>query len=76
MDNFSSGFTYMTGQYDSTSKTMNLKGTQSNPSTGEDMGIREVMKIIYDNTYTLEMYGDAAGGKDIKFMEGTFKRRK
>jgi hypothetical protein len=76
MDNFSSGFTYMTGDYDSTSKTMNLKGTQSNPSTGKDMGIREVMKIVDDNSYTLEMYGDGPDGKEIKFMEGTFKRKK
>ena len=75
MDSFSSGFTYMTGDYDSSSKTMNLKGTQSNPSTGKDMGIREVMKIIDENTYTLEMYGDGPGGKEIKFMEGTFKRK-
>lgn len=76
MDSFSSGFTYMTGDYDSTSKTLNLKGTQSNPSTGKDMGIREVMKIIDHNTYTLVMYGDGPGGKEIKFMEGTFKRKK
>ena len=76
MDSFSSGFTYMTGDYDSTSKTLNLKGTQSNPSTGKDMGIREVMKIIDNDTYTLTMYGDAPGGKEIKYMEGTFKRKK
>ena len=76
MDSFSSGFTYMTGEYDSSSKTLNLKGTQSNPSTGEDMGIREIMKIIDNDTYTLTMYGDAPGGKEIKYMEGTFKRKK
>jgi len=76
MDSFSSGFTYMTGDYDSISNTLNLKGTQSNPSTGKDMGIREVMKIIDENTYTLVMYGDAPGGKEIKYMEGTFKRKK
>ena len=73
-DIFSSGFTYMSGDYDSTSKTLNLKGTQPNPSTGKDMGIREVMKMINDDTYTLTMYGDGPGGKEIKFMEGTFKR--
>ena len=76
IDNFSSGFTYMTGDYDSTSKTLNLKGTQPNPSTGKDMGIREVMKIIDNDTYILEMYGDGPAGKEIKFMEGTFKRKK
>lgn len=76
MDSFSSGFTYMTGDYDSTSKTLNLKGTQPNPSDGTDMGIREVMKIIDKDTYTLEMYGGGPGGKEIKYMEGKFKRKK
>ena len=75
-DIFSSGFTYMSGDYDSTSKTLNLKGTQPNPSNEKDMGIREVMKMIDNDTYTLTMYGDGPGGKEIKFMEGTFKRKK
>ena len=76
VDNVSSGTTYMTGDFDSTSKTLNLKGTQTNPSTGKDMGIREEMKIIDRDTYTLTMYGDGPGGKEIKFMEGNFKRKK
>ncbi|HEU5165500.1 MAG TPA: DUF1579 domain-containing protein [Chitinophagaceae bacterium] len=75
MDIFSSGFTYMTGDYDSTSKTLNLKGTQPNPSDGTDMNIRQVMKMIDKDTYTLTMYGDGPGGKEIKFMQGTFKRK-
>jgi hypothetical protein len=76
IDVFSSGFTYMNGDYDSTSKTLNLKGTQPNPSDGTDMGIRQVMKMIDNDTYTLTMYGDGPKGKEIKFMEGTFKRKK
>ena len=76
VDNLSSGFTYMSGQYDEASKTMNLKGTQTNPMNGKDGNIREVMKIIDANTYKLEMYGDGPDGKEIKFMEGTFKRKK
>jgi len=76
IDIYSSGFTYMTGDYDSTSNTLNLKGTQPNPSNGTDMSIREVMKIIDKDTYTLEMYGGSPGGKEMKFMGGTFKRKK
>ncbi|TMI65327.1 MAG: DUF1579 domain-containing protein [Bacteroidetes bacterium] len=34
------------------------------------------MKMIDNNTYTLEMYGDGYDGKEVKFMEGTFKRKK
>src|SRR6188474_3151306 len=59
IDIFSSGFTYMSGDYDSSAKTLNLKGTQPNPSDGTDMNIRQVMKIIDNDSYTLTMYGDA-----------------
>ncbi len=76
IDVFSSGFTYMNGDYDSASKTLNLKGTQPNPSGKTDMNIRQIMKIIDNDTYTLTMYGDGPGGTEIKFMEGTFKRKK
>lgn len=76
VDNISSGTTYMTGDYDETSKTLNMKGTQTNPESGADMGIRQVLKLIDNDTYTLTMYGDGPDGKEIKFMEGTFKRKK
>ena len=75
IDNLGSGIIVMTGSYDEASKTLHLKGTQSNPVTGKDSGIREVMKMIDDNTYTLEMYGDGYDGKETKFMEGIFKRK-
>jgi len=76
IDNLGSGIIVMTGSYDEATKTLSLKGTQSNPVTGKDSGIREVMKMIDNNTYTLEMYGDGYDGKEMKFMEGTFKRKK
>ena len=76
VDNVSSGTTYLTGDYDAATKTLNLKGTQTNPTNGKDMNIREVLKVIDNNTYILIMYGDGPDGKEIKFMEGTFKRKK
>lgn len=76
IDNLGSGIIFMTGNYDEATKTLHLKGVQSNPVTGKDSGIREVMKIVDDNTYILEMYGDGFDGKEMKFMEGTFKRKK
>ena len=76
VDNVSSGTTYLSGNYDAASKTLNLKGTQTNPANGKDMSIREVLKMIDNDTYTLTMYGDGPGGKEIKYMEGTFKRKK
>ena len=76
IDNMSSGITIMTGTFDEVSKTLHLKGTQTNPVDGKDVGIRQEMKIIDDNTYTLVMYGAGPGGKEMKYMEGTFKRKK
>ncbi len=76
IDNMGSGIIYMTGKYDEATKTLHLKGKQTNPMNGTDVDIREEMKFIDDNNYILVMYGSGTDGKEIKFMEGTFKRKK
>lgn len=76
IDNMGSGVMMMTGQYDAATKTLNLKGTQTDPSTGKDMNVRQEQKFIDDNSYVLTMYGEGADGKEMKFMDGTFKRVK
>jgi hypothetical protein len=76
VDNFGSGIIYMTGTYDEATKTLNLKGNQTDPISGKDSFIREEMKIINDDHYTLMMYGPAPDGKEMLFMSGDFKRKK
>ena len=76
IDNMGSGIVYMTGTYDDASKTLNLKGSQTDPTTGKDMDIREVMKVNDDKNYTLEMYGTGPDGKEMKFMDMVCKRKK
>jgi hypothetical protein len=76
IDNTGSGFVEMTGSWDEGSKTLNLKGIQTNPVTEKDTDIRETFKIIDENTYLMTMYGSGIDGKEMKFMEGTFKRKK
>jgi hypothetical protein len=76
VDNFGSGIIYMTGTYDEATKTLNLKGSQTDPVTGKDAVIREEMKIINDDTYNLLMYGPGPDGKEMLFMSGVFKRKK
>ena len=75
-DNVSSGMIMMTGTYDEASKTLNLKGKQTDMMTGKDSDIREEFKTIDDNTYNITIYGTGPDGKEMKFMEGTFKRKK
>jgi hypothetical protein len=76
IDNLGSGIVYMTGTYDEATKTLNLAGKQTDPMTGKDSDIRQEVKFIDDNSYTMAMYGTGMDGKEMKFMEGTFKRKK
>jgi Protein of unknown function (DUF1579) len=77
IDNLGSGIVRMEGDYDAATKTLNLKGKQSDPSVGGESDIRQEQKWIDDNTFVLSMYGTGHDGKsEQKFMEGTFKRKK
>ncbi|MES2430385.1 MAG: DUF1579 domain-containing protein [Bacteroidota bacterium] len=76
VDNMGTGIVQMSGTYDESTKTLNLKGHQTDPTTGKDCDIREEMKIIDDNNYIMTMYGPDPTGKEMKFMEGKFTKRK
>lgn len=76
IDNMGTGIVHMSGTYDEATKTLNLKGHQTDPMTGKDSDIREEMTMIDNDSYTMSMYGTGMDGKEMKFMEGTFKRRK
>lgn len=76
IDNMGSGIIYMEGTYDEASKTLHLAGKQSDPSTGGQTDIRQEQKWLDQDTYVLSMFGTGHDGKEAKFMEGTFKRKK
>ncbi len=76
IDNLGTGIVHMTGTYNEATKTLSLKGYQTNPMNGKDGGIREEMTMIDDDSYSLVMYGDDFSGKEAKFMEATVKRKK
>lgn len=76
VDNMGTGIVHMSGTYDEATKTLNLKGYQTDFMTGKESEIREVMTMIDDNSYTQTMYGAGMDGKEMKFMEGTFKKKK
>lgn len=76
VDNLGTGIVHMNGTYDEATKTLNLKGHQTDFMTGKDSDIREEMTMIDNDSYTMTMYGTGLDGKEMKFMEGTFKRKK
>jgi hypothetical protein len=74
IDNMGSGILMMTGEWDENSKTLHLKGTQTNPMDGSDMGIRQEVKFVDDNTQVTTMYGNHSGTEE-KMMEINLKRK-
>ncbi len=76
IDNMGTGIVHMSGTLDANTNTLNLKGHQSDPMTGKDSEMREEFKMIDDNTYSMALYGAGMDGKEMKFMEGTFKKKK
>jgi hypothetical protein len=76
VDNMGTGIMVMEGVWNENTKTLELKGKQTDPSTGKEMDVREAFKVIDDNTQKMEMYMTPAGGKEFKSMEIVFKRKK
>ncbi len=75
VDNMGTGIMNLEGTWDDAAKTINFKGKATDPATGKEMDVREVYKIIDDNTQHMEMYC-MQGGKEMKTMEIHFTRKK
>jgi len=74
IDNFGTGVMYMEGTWDDASKTAHLSGQCIDPETGKEMSVREVFKMVDDNTQIFEMY-DTKDGKERKTMEIKYTRK-
>ncbi|HVF81781.1 MAG TPA: DUF1579 family protein, partial [Flavisolibacter sp.] len=76
MDNMSTGIMNMEGTWDEAAKAINFKGKMICPANGKECEMREVYKIIDDNTQVMEMYGpDMKTGKEYKSMEIKFTKK-
>jgi Protein of unknown function (DUF1579) len=76
IDNMGSGIVRMEGTYNEGKKMLSMAGKQSDPYTKAETDMRQELTFIDDNSYTMSMYGAGHDGKEAKFMEGTFKRKK
>lgn len=78
IDTWSTGIMTMTGNWDEASKTLTLSGSYPDIfRPGKQCTMREVYKIIDDNTHHMEMYGpDQKTGKEFKMMEMKITRKK
>jgi hypothetical protein len=74
IDNFGTGIMTLTGTWDDASKSITFTGSMVDPASGKDTPIREVLKIVDDNTQVMSMYYPV-NGKDFKSMEITYTRK-
>ncbi len=71
------GIMHMEGTADASGKVITLTGKMTDPSTGRDCDMKEVLTFTDDDHHTMEMYGpDPATGKQFKNMEVKFTRKK
>ena len=76
-DNMNTSIMNMEGTWDEASKAITFKGKSVCMANGKEVEMKEVFKIIDDNTQIMEMYGpDMKTGKQYKSIEIKFTRKK
>jgi len=74
VDNMGTGIMHLKGKWDPKTKTIHFEGTSVDPSTGDDMKVRETFKWIDVNTQLMEMFIQE-NGKEFKSMEIKLSRK-
>ncbi len=71
IDNFGTGLMTMTGKWDSATKSLEFKGKMVDPTAGNgtEKTCRQVITVIDNDHQKMEMYCNAADGKEFKNME-------
>jgi len=77
MDNMSTTPMMLEGTWDDAAKSITSKGKMICAANGKEIEMKEVYKIVDDNTHVMEMYGpDPKTGKEYKSMEIKYTRKK
>ena len=77
IDNMGTTPMMMEGTWDDATKTITSKGKMVCSANGKEIEMKEVFKIVDDNTQVMEMYGpDMKTGKEYKTMEIKYTRKK
>ena len=74
IDNMGTGISMLSGPMDDATKTISLEGYGTDPVTGKDQKMRQVVKFPDANTQTMEMFCEI-GGKEQKNMEIKMTRK-
>lgn len=76
IDNVGTGITKMTGPWDEATKSITFTGKMMDPMSKHEMDVKQIFKIVDDNTQQMEMYMVGADGSQTKMMEIKYTRAK
>jgi hypothetical protein len=77
IDGWSTGILLMEGDWDEATQTATYTGQFLNPANGKMCEMKEIYKVVDDNTHLMEMWGpDMKTGKPYKNMEVKMTRVK
>lgn len=74
IDNMGTGVIYSEGEWNADSKTVTYNGKMSEPMSGTQLDVRQVITYIDNDHYKMEMYYNM-GGQDFKSMEANYTRK-
>lgn len=74
IDNMGTGMIYSEGKWNADKKTVTYLGNMSEPMSGQDLKVRQVVTYIDSDNYKMEMYYDV-NGSEFKSMEAVYTRQ-
>lgn len=74
IDNMGTGIIYMEGPWNEATKSIEFKGKQTDPMTGKQQDVRQVLKFVDDKTQLMQMFWTHEG-KEFKGMEITYRKK-
>jgi hypothetical protein len=74
--NMGTGTLYVTGQYDHTSNSIQLRGILSNPVNDQMIEVRQVLLFMNDDQMMIENFDQEEGSEERKTIEYKFTRIK
>lgn len=75
IDNMGTGVIFSEGTWDAAERTVTYTGKMSEPMSGKQITVRQVVTYTDQDNYKMEMYYDM-NGQDFKSMEATYTRKK
>jgi hypothetical protein len=75
LDSLSSGIMLSEGTADAAGKVITFHGMCTDPITGKESKVRQVLNIVDDHKYIFEMYRMGPDGKEFRSLEVTYTKK-